>query len=422
MGDAKQPTQTLSLSEIRTELDRTAAELGIDRQAIGLSFERNDFTLRCALPEVNDALLVDTIAIAKRHLENWRIHTFEKSFLSIQALNDNLFSTEGLLDKIKIRIAGIYGEKALEITKKGALLPAELSLTTAILKRALGRAAAKDFLSELSDMGCHIYRPSDNIPGIAGFTRLREKLRETLVLPLKNPDIYDRIARETRCEFFVNRPRAVLFTGPPGTGKTTMARQVGKEAGLAVVHVPLENILSAYYGESTKRLAAIFDAATAAREPLILFLDEIDALAPSRNEKLFEASRRLLSVLLRKIDGLETQNNIITIGATNRPQDLDSALLSRFDTIIEFNEPDEADIREILAFFARQLTADENTKLAAQMQGLSVRAIRDVCLRAERQLAREQIEQGTAAGVPAVPTLAYYVRTLAEYRLGRPVT
>jgi AAA+ superfamily predicted ATPase len=119
---------------------------------------------------------------------------------------------------------------------------------------------------------------------------------------------------------------------------------------------------------------------------------------------------------------LETQNNIITIGATNRPQDLDSALLSRFDTIIEFNEPDEADIREILAFFARQLTADENTKLAAQMQGLSVRAIRDVCLRAERQLAREQIEQGTAAGVPAVPTLAYYVRTLAEYRLGRPVT
>ena len=421
MSDSQKKTQSLSLSEIRTELDRTAAELGIDVQAIGLSFERNDFNLRCALPEVTDALLVDTIAIAKRHLENWRIHTFEKSFLSIQALNENLFSTDGLLDKIKIRIAGIYGEKALEITKKGALLPAELSLTTAVLKRALGRAAAKDLLSELSDMGCHIYRPSDSIPGIAAFTRLREKLRETVVLPLKNPDVYDRIARETRSEFSLNRPRAVLFTGPPGTGKTTMARHVGKEAGLSVVHVPLENILSAYYGESTKRLGAIFDAATAAREPLILFLDEIDALAPSRNEKLFEASRRLLSVLLRKIDGLETQNNIITVGATNRPQDLDSALLSRFDTILEFNEPDEADVRELLAFFARQLTADENKKLAAQLQGMSVRAIRDVCLRAERQLAREQIEQGTASTTPAAPTLAYYARTLAEYHLGRPV-
>ncbi|HMY10654.1 MAG TPA: hypothetical protein PKC74_03455, partial [Turneriella sp.] len=101
MSDSQKKTQSLSLSEIRTELDRTAAELGIDVQAIGLSFERNDFNLRCALTEVTDALLVDTIAIAKRHLENWRIHTFEKSFLSIQALNENLFSTDGLLDKIK---------------------------------------------------------------------------------------------------------------------------------------------------------------------------------------------------------------------------------------------------------------------------------------------------------------------------------
>jgi SpoVK/Ycf46/Vps4 family AAA+-type ATPase len=421
MSDVQKKTHSLSLSEIRSELDRTAAELGIDVKAIELSFERNDFTLRCALPEVSDALLVDTIAIAKRHLENWRIHTFEKSFLSIQALNENLFSTDGLLDKIKIRIAGIYGEKALEIAKKGSLTPAELSLTTAILKRALGKAAAKNLLSELADMGCHIYRPTDNIPAIAGFSRLREKLRETVVLPLKNPEVYDRIARETRREFSPNRPRAVLFTGPPGTGKTTMARHVGKEAGLVMVHVPLENILSAYYGESTRRLGAIFDAATAAREPLILFLDEIDALAPSRNEKLFEASRRLLSVLLRKIDGLETQSNIITVGATNRPQDLDSALMSRFDTILEFNEPDESDARELLAFFARQLTAEENQRLAAELKGMSVRAIRDVCLRAERLLAREQIEQGTASTTPAAPTLAYYLRTLAEYQLGRPV-
>lgn len=411
----------VALSEIRTELDRTAAEIGVDAKSLQLSFERNDFNLRCEVPEVTDALLVDVIAIAKRHLENWRIHTFEKSFLSLQALNENLFSTEGLLDKIKVRVSGIYGEKALEITKKGAILPAELSLITAVLRRALGKGPAKDFLSELSDMGCHIYRPSDTISGIASFTRLREKLRETVILPLKNPEVYDKIARETRSEFSLNRPRAVLFTGPPGTGKTTMARHIGKEAGLAVVHVPLENILSAYYGESTKRLGAIFDVATAAREPLILFLDEIDALAPSRNEKLFEASRRLLSVLLRKIDGLETQNNIITVGATNRPQDLDSALLSRFDTILEFNEPGEDDIRELVSFYAKQLSPQDNQKLTGQLAGLSVRAIRDVCLRAERQLAREQIEQGTASTTPAAPTLAYYVRTLAEYRLGRPI-
>jgi len=411
----------VALSEIRAELDRMAQETGFDVQKLQVSFERSDFNLRTEVAEVSDALLIDVIAIAKRHLENWRIHTFEKSFLSIQALNESLFQTDGLLDKIKIRISGLYGEKALEITKKGALVPAELSLVTAILRRALGKAQSKDALVELAEMGCHVYRPSDALPAIAAFQRLREKLRETLVLPLKNPEIYDKIAKQTRSEFAVNRPRAVLFTGPPGTGKTTMARHVGKEAGLVVVHVALENILSAYYGESTKRLAGIFDVAMTYRQPLILFLDEIDALAPSRNEKLFEASRRLLSVLLRKIDGLETQSNIITVGATNRWQDLDSALLSRFDTILEFNEPAEDDILELMSFYAKQLSAEDSKKLAKQMVGLSVRAIRDVCLRAERHLAREQIESsaGGTAGAPTAPTLGYYVRTLAEYRVGR---
>lgn len=417
MPEAK-PNQVLQLSEVRSELDRLVADLGLDAQKISVSFERSDFNLRTEVAEVTDALLIDTIAIAKRHLENWRIHTFEKSFLSIQALNESLFSTEGLLGKIKVRVSGLYGEKALEITKKGALIPAELSLITALLRRALGRAVAKDALGQLAEMGCHVYLPGEKLSAIAAFAKLRERLRETLVLPLKNPEIYDKIANATRAEFSVNRPRAVLFTGPPGTGKTTMARHVGKEAGLVVVHVPLENILSAYYGESTKRLGAIFDVAMTYREPLILFLDEIDALAPSRNEKLFEASRRLLSVLLRKIDGLETQSNIITVGATNRPQDLDSALLSRFDSILEFNEPAVEDIAELLRFYAKQLSAEANLQLAKQMVGLSVRAIRDVCLRAERQLAREQIENKSAA--PATPTLEYYVRTLAEYQLSRP--
>lgn len=420
MAEATPKAQTgVQLSEIRAELDRVAQEIGVDTQKIIISFERSDFNLRTEVAEVSDSLLIDTIAIAKRHIENWRIHTFEKSFLSIQALNENLFSTEALLDKIKVRISGLYGEKALEITKKGALLPAELSLIAALLKRALGRARAADALVELAEMGCHVYRPGEKLAGIAAFSRLREKLRETLILPLKNPEVYDKIAASTRSEFSLNRPRAVLFTGPPGTGKTTMARHVGKEAGLVVVHVPLENILSAYYGESTKRLAGIFDVAMTYREPLILFLDEIDALAPSRNEKLFEASRRLLSVLLRKIDGLETQANIITVGATNRPQDVDSALLSRFDSILEFNEPATEDIRELLNFYAKQLSPEANLGLAKQLEGLSVRAIRDVCLRAERQLAREQIEN--KPGIPATPTADYYVRTLADYRLHRPV-
>ncbi|MCX7631789.1 MAG: AAA family ATPase [Turneriella sp.] len=415
-GEAALPQ--LGFSEIRAELERVALELGLSNGAFEPTFERNEFTLRCALEEVDESLLLDTITIAKKHLENWRIHNADKNYLSLQALNDNIFSTEGVLDNIRIRIGAFYNEKTLEISRKGTLRPAELSLITALLRRAFSKPRVRDVLAELAAVGCGVYRPDDDMPEIAGFRRLREKLRETIVLPLKNPEVYERIARATRNNTVRNHPRAVLFAGPPGTGKTTMARFLGKEAGFPVVHVPLENILSAYYGESSRRLAWIFDLAQAAGFPLILFIDEIDALAPSRNEKLFEATRRLLSVLLRKLDGLGSLTTSVTIGATNRPQDLDAALLSRFESILEFSEPDEEDARELIAFYAKQLTAEENTELARQCAGLPVRAIRDICLRAERMLARQKIENPTSP-LPDAPTLEDYLRSLADYRAHR---
>ena len=184
-----------------------------------------------------------------------------------------------------------------------------------------------------------------------------------------------------------------MFEGPPGVGKTSMARIIAVETGIPMVYVPVENILSKYYGESAQNLGRIFDIA-AGYDRVILFVDEIDSLAGSREEGLFEATRRVLSVLLRKIDGFDTRDGILTIGATNRTQDLDRALLSRFDTIIRFPLPNASERAGIFRRYARHLEPDALEPLARGSDGLSGRSIQDVCEYAERRWARTIIAGG----------------------------
>ncbi|CAN0402901.1 unnamed protein product, partial [Ectocarpus sp. 13 AM-2016] len=114
-------------------------------------------------------------------------------------------------------------------------------------------------------------------------------------------EVYDVIARKTRTQFESNRPRAVLFEGPPGTGKTVSARVIAGRSDRPMVHVPVENIMSKWYGESEKKLSAIFDACDE-MGGAIIFIDEVDALAGSRSTGgMHEATRRVLSVILQKV-------------------------------------------------------------------------------------------------------------------------
>ena len=183
-----------------------------------------------------------------------------------------------------------------------------------------------------------------------------------MILALQHPEVYDDIARKTRVRFESNRPRAVLFEGPPGTGnskekeiqnsmansdlilgKTLSARIIAQQTGVPLVHVKLENILSKYYGEATKNMATIFRACDQLGGAII-FIDEVDALAGNRagGSGMHEASRRILSVMLQKMEGFEENQKTTILCATNRKKDLDAALLSRFGLSITFTLPDQA--------------------------------------------------------------------------------
>lgn len=219
------------------------------------------------------------------------------------------------------------------------------------------------------------------------------------VLALQHPDRYTNVARHTRQRFEDNRPNAVLFAGPPGTGKTSTARIIASTTKLPMVYIPIESVMSKWYGEAEKKLGNIFDAVEELGDAII-FIDEVDALATSRSSTMHEATRRVLSVLLRKLEGFEQGRRAVLICATNRRQDLDAALLSRFDLTLHFDLPGEKARALILGRYAKQLGEDELVELARGAQELSGRDLKEMCEVAERRWASKLVRGEVHADVP----------------------
>ncbi|CAH8329710.1 unnamed protein product [Eruca vesicaria subsp. sativa] len=312
----------------------------------------------------------------------------------------------------------------VEFIKKGSLTTEELEAFVSALqvagtkpgqnKGSGGRGSARDTstdksISQLESMGVRIYgvnKPlgDDSVDeiswdNIAGYDQQKREIEDTILMALHSPEVYDDIVRGTRSKFESNRPRAVLFEGPPGTGKTSCARVIANQAGIPLLYVPLEAVMSKYYGESERLLGAVFSQANELSDGAIIFLDEIDAFAISRDSEMHEATRRVLSVLLRQIDGFEQDKKVVVIAATNRKQDLDPALISRFDSMIMFGLPDLQTRQEIIAQYAKQLSKPELVQLAQATEAMSGRDIRDVCQGAERTWASKLIRRAKADGV-----------------------
>ncbi len=202
---------------------------------------------------------------------------------------------------------------------------------------------------------------TSNIPkvtyeDIGGLGDEVKRVREMIELPLRHPELFERLG--------VEAPKGVLLHGPPGTGKTLLAKAVAGETNANFVSIGGPEIMSKFYGESEERLRDIFKQAQE-NAPTIIFIDEIDSIAPKREEVTGETERRVVAQLLSLMDGLEPRVKVVVIGATNRPNALDPALRrpGRFDREIEISPPNRDGRLEILQIHTRGMPLEKDVDL-----------------------------------------------------------
>jgi transitional endoplasmic reticulum ATPase len=191
---------------------------------------------------------------------------------------------------------------------------------------------------------------------VGGLGDTINEVREMVELPLRHPELFDRLGIEP--------PKGVLLHGPPGTGKTLLARAVANEADAEFFHIGGPEIMGRHYGESEERLREMFQQAQQ-KAPSIIFIDEIDSIAPKRSEVTGELERRVVAQLLTLMDGLEPRQNVVVIGATNRLNAIDEALRrpGRFDREIVIGVPDQQGRREVLAIHTRGMPLAEDVSI-----------------------------------------------------------
>ncbi len=198
--------------------------------------------------------------------------------------------------------------------------------------------------------------PSITYDDVGGLDEVLQRIREMIELPLKHPELFERLG--------IDAPKGVLLYGPPGTGKTLLAKAVANESGASFYSILGPEIMSKWYGGSEENLREKFEEASK-NAPSIIFIDEIDSIAPKRDDSAHEAERRVVAQLLTLMDGMTDRGQVIVIGATNRQDALDPALRrpGRFDREIEVGVPTYQGRKEILQIHTRGMPLDEKVSL-----------------------------------------------------------
>lgn len=198
--------------------------------------------------------------------------------------------------------------------------------------------------------------PEITYEDIGGLNDEIKKIRELVEIPLKHPEIFERLGIEP--------PRGILLHGPPGTGKTLLAKAVANESDANFILLNGPEIMSKFYGESEKKIRDIFEEAEKTA-PAIIFIDEIDAIAPKREDVQGEVERRVVSQLLTMMDGLKSRGKVVVIGATNRINAIDEALRrpGRFDRELEISVPGKEGRLQILKIHTRNVPLDKKVNL-----------------------------------------------------------
>ena len=232
---------------------------------------------------------------------------------------------------------------------------------------------------------------------VGGLRTEVQRVREMIELPMKHPEVFQKLGIEP--------PKGVLLHGPPGTGKTLIAKAVANESGANFLSIAGPEIMSKYYGESEQRLREIFEEANR-NTPSIIFIDELDSIAPKRSEVTGEVERRVVAQLLSMMDGLKERGQVVVIGATNRVDAIDPALRrpGRFDREIEIGVPDRSERVEILQIHMRNMPISEEVNLeslADRTHGFVGADINALCKEAAMKTLRRYLpDLGTEDEIP----------------------
>jgi transitional endoplasmic reticulum ATPase len=241
---------------------------------------------------------------------------------------------------------GIMGRR-INLIVTGFQPPAAAVIVVPSTQVVLSEKPAKDLAMEI---------PRVTYEDIGGLTDEIRKVREMIELPLRYPELFERLG--------VEAPKGVLLHGPPGTGKTLLAKAVASETNANFSSISGPEIMSKFYGESEGRLREIFDQAQE-NAPSIIFIDELDSIAPKREEVTGDVEKRVVSQLLALMDGLQSRGKVVVIGATNRPNALDPALRrpGRFDREIEIGVPNKDGRLQVLQIHTRGMPLADDVDL-----------------------------------------------------------
>ncbi len=285
-----------------------------------------------------NAIVAQSIVLAPSSVKirtNPRFETFVKRKLNNYpvTLDDNILISIGISREITFKV--------ISMRPKGVcIIKQETSLHIS------------EHITEEEEKGA-IYVTYEDVGGL---DREIQRVREMVELPLRHPSLFKRLG--------IDPPKGVLLRGPPGCGKTLLAKAVANESEAYFISINGPEIMSKFYGESEKKLRKLFIEAEE-KSPSIIFIDEIDAIAPKRETVTGEVERRVVAQLLALMDGLHGRGKVIVIGATNRPNSLDSALRrpGRFDREIEIKVPNEKGRREVFQIHTRNMPLEKRISL-----------------------------------------------------------
>jgi SpoVK/Ycf46/Vps4 family AAA+-type ATPase len=271
--------------------------------------------------------------------------------------------------------------------------------------KSAGKDENEDF-SGIIDSMIIFQKPDTKWEDIGGLDDVKADIREAIIIPFieKKPA-------------FVKAPRSILLYGPPGTGKTMLAKASSNTLNAIFFEARASSLLSKYFGESGKLINALFRKARE-KQPSLIFMDEIDSVAASRTKDMGEAGRRVLGQFLSEIDGFGTKKdeNVLVIAATNKPWDIDDALLSRFQKKIYIPLPDMAARESIFRIHLKsaELSGASASELAFLAEGYSGREISNVCMEAISKMVKEMNPELQSLDAQTLQTYSLKTRPLTK--------